>query len=1737
MISDFIDSMDYATSQSMRDAYVGSGHDSSWLSGWSYRKSFYVLRGSEDVSNFPLKILIGESSGSSGSEVHCEGHCLSSFDDIRITTSNGTTLVNYYVEFVTGTSPNRIATVWINIASLSTTPILLFLYYGNSGAASASNGTNVFPVFEDFEWGSSGNDLSTNGGSLVWTKNLGLATIDTSKSFYGTRSAMFPGAASTTNYHIPVTMSNAIAFSVRIYKETAVTNGPNIFFGNGSRWVNVWINASEAINFYYGSNYNTGYTITPDAWNLIELNNFNWESGTYDIWVNDSKIYTSATMGTGNNYTNAIGFRNEDTTVGNDIWFDSIIVKSFSKILPITRLYSPEQTSGNIIVTAETSVVYSGISSLKGFAPQTTALNKTLVRSIPSFDLTYCHKITGRIRSNRTGSNIKLGFYDAGGVTNEITPNILNADTWQLFEYDIHRISAANKDAITQMILTIVNADADNTFYLDNIQYHTQDLTPVYSWISGFKYRKPFTVSRASGYLDNYAISITVGQNSYVTGTTINCSPSCKYDFSDIRFTNFLGQNLPYYIESITNTTIGPYATVWIKVDSIELYEVILYLYFGNTSATSESIASVLDGYSAASPLPTIVTIGDLENYREDDLGSYKDSTTKLLVEFNETIGSTSFIDSSFINNSITGASGGTPSISSNLRVGTVSGTGFAISNAVTPPFGKYSAYFPQTGGLFLSQYPEFMFRAEDFTIDFWIYPTLIDGNPRGIMGMRYSYNNEHCWSMFITQDYMFFDYTTNGSSEVYVKAAPPKINMWSHIAIVRKSNYIKIYLNGYLSGVSANIGSTALWTMTDTTFQFSIGVASPNTAWNTTYTYKGYLKEFRINRSAVWTSDFTPSNAPYSVDANTALLMHFESDYIDYACSVAPYKGNSSPLVLGLNGSQSIYAPDSDNWNFGSSPFTVDLWIQLITFKNTRKFLQQWTSTDYFMPHVGTHEFWSGQRSGNVDKSLGIVTPLPMISEGEWHHLALVRENKCVTKFYLDGKLTAYSTSIWTFSDISYNFYIGGYNTQSVNFRGFLKYVRVSKGFARWINNFTPNNIDYGSITSYYLDSENGSDTNPGISWNTSWRTIKYGALTLLSAGSTVKIAKSPDPVSIGNATWTHKSSTVTLENQSVPLIYNIDGCDSGWIASANITVSYDTGARKEGTAALSLYIGSTSVTGKLAYKTLSTPINLSAYRALSFWYSDAVGISSNNKVKICLCSDISGNTIVDTFYVQNPNNATSLGWTPRYVNKGSVLGNSIQSIAIYVEINPGYRTLYFDNIMACNDFSLLSLISKQDVNGEYEAWYSIRSIVGSIITLDQNSLSNYLTPKGYYGTGGTFITYRREPFIISNSDAFHPQSSGVENNPINFYGGWDTNLNTQNGQTYIDGLGLNTNGIVYNTQSYTKMTNINPVRGYKGFTITGNNNELSFECSANNNTNGLSVTGNYNSCVGNFLNNNGFDSALLNISGNCNTIDIKQLLSGGIGITTGGYGNRIIFDIIANMFHATNSGIVVNSSLNKFFGGAIKDSAALGILLNTTTGSNWFYDILMQSNVVDIQSNNTAYGIQYFVGCTLQSVTPFKDNGIVYDSECRFIKQSGNVNSSNIYKSGGTVSSQETIRYTGSGIAWKISPTSTSIITKYIPLIMPLAKIAVMANAQVTVSAWMRRTDAGIVGKLVCPEKQIAGVLNEVSASLTDVGGWQQLSIQFTPTETGVVEIQVYAYGGTTYSVYVDDLTVSQG
>jgi len=74
------------------------------------------------------------------------------------------------------------------------------------------------------------------------------------------------------------------------------------------------------------------------------------------------------------------------------------------------------------------------------------------------------------------GAGIVIIKYPTSSETlvSEITPNITNVDQWQTIRWNISNIANQIKNNITILKITIINADTENTFYIDNFNIFPQ---------------------------------------------------------------------------------------------------------------------------------------------------------------------------------------------------------------------------------------------------------------------------------------------------------------------------------------------------------------------------------------------------------------------------------------------------------------------------------------------------------------------------------------------------------------------------------------------------------------------------------------------------------------------------------------------------------------------------------------------------------------------------------------------------------------------------------------------------------------------------------------------------------------------------------------------------------------------------------------------------------------------------------------------------------------------------------------------------------------------------------------------------------------------------------------------------------------------------------------------------------------------------------------------------------------
>jgi hypothetical protein len=716
-------------------------------------------------------------------------------------------------------------------------------------------------------------------------------------------------------------------------------------------------------------------------------------------------------------------------------------------------------------------------------------------------------------------------------------------------------------------------------------------------------------------------------------------------------------------------------------------------------------------------------------------------------------------------------------------------------------------------------------------------------------------------------------------------------------------------------------------------------------------------------------------------------------------------------------------------------------------------------------------------------------------------------------------------------------------------------------------------------------MDPTNGNDANDGSSFALRFKTFTSGATAArIAPGDVIRVMRSPNPTSAGiNATFTNKSITVSLASALNVLITN---CDSAWTASANVTCTADTAVFRTATGAAKQAIAAGFTTGKVAYFDLGSNQDYSAYQGITFWYLCSANTAAN-VFSIRLCSDATGDVTVDNLAITFSVIANQ--WVPVHIDKGSALGASIRSIALYADVDPGTVNVNLDNInttkaVGADCLTHLTLIGKN--SGVNENWFAVRSINGTTVLIDAspNNTSSLLTQsRGYSGTTETVPLYLRlchtTAFSTAGQFASIVQDSGTAGNVITFSGGWDTtDMTTQDGETWFDGRTGVLVGLSLNARSYINFEKCHWTRYDQGISTSGSNN-IRF----------LGTTYLSHNLTANLYMVNGFDNYFEKMVLDCSSIygvyfgnnyrlEFGELLSRGTGAANlaenGISFNQPCTGIKINTLTIQNCdshGVSYNVSTPNTdisIGTlVIKDCGGTGMFIGDLSQAKWRIGTvtitdnslfaLSLSGAADIvigsltTSGNTSgcisvpNEIQYMDIAILQSsiaeatkvAVTAPGTSIWGPAYLRFENYLGVANDHRIFVAGGDVGmivSETTVRHTASGVAWKISPKNAFWVSSF-PLEFPVGRVWVQAGVSKTISLWMRRTNTALTGRLVVRLPGGSHV-TDVSSSIT-VGAdtWEQVSVNFTPTLSGIAKIEAHAFGGTTHSLYVDDLSVS--
>ena len=359
------------------------------------------------------------------------------------------------------------------------------------------------------------------------------------------------------------------------------------------------------------------------------------------------------------------------------------------------------------------------------------------------------------------------------------------------------------------------------------------------------------------------------------------------------------------------------------------------------------------------------------------------------------------------------------------------------------------SGYFDGSGdSLTIADNVALQLGSGDFCIEWWMYPTGAGGNP--IMwgegsGGGGNYFNIH------------YNISGNGKIQVFIDALSGSAvmesgvlsaNTWTHVAVTRSGSTFRLFINGTEVATYSNAGSV-------NSGPLNIGSS-----------YAGYISDSRtVKGSAVYTSNFTPPTAPLTAITNTSLLLNFTNAGIFDSAMMNDLEtaGNaqvSTSIVKYGTGSMAfdgtgdyLLAPSTPNFAFNAGEFTVEMWLYpTASFGSGGVNIVGVNSSGGGLFVGGTNKIaWNLFGTGDLVAFSNFTSSYNNV----WTHVAYTRSGS-TGRLFINGVLQATGTDSTNYT-VTSNFAIGAAYNGNQPYTGYLDDLRITKGAARYISNFTP--------------------------------------------------------------------------------------------------------------------------------------------------------------------------------------------------------------------------------------------------------------------------------------------------------------------------------------------------------------------------------------------------------------------------------------------------------------------------------------------------------------------------------------------------------------------------------------------------------------------------------------------------------------------------------------------------------
>lgn len=377
------------------------------------------------------------------------------------------------------------------------------------------------------------------------------------------------------------------------------------------------------------------------------------------------------------------------------------------------------------------------------------------------------------------------------------------------------------------------------------------------------------------------------------------------------------------------------------------------------------------------------------------------------------------------------------------------------------------------------------------YTIEFWVKPYYTNSLGR-IISTRGGSGTDG-WEIYTggctgtpCRGTLGMSHGQNSGTSVISATTVLTKDVWNHVAITGDGTTRRLFVNGTIvasGGVVNVLGSSINQPLT-------IG-RSANAAYGEWF--PGEIDEFTVLKGeARYTTNFTAPTAPYNGEGNTKLLLHADGTNgsttitdesitartvtVAGNASISTVQNKFGGSAISLDGTGDYLSVGSSSDFALGSTFTAESFVYptgmsadgygsyLFDFRGS-------SANNWVLGMINSGGALKMYACGNLS---GCVTGTITVSLNTWHHLAYVYSGNVIT-IYLDGVLDG--TLSKTFSQAASSLIIGAKSTGAQEYiTGYLDDIRITKGIARYTENFTPSvsaftdNSGYPTSQAYYV-------------------------------------------------------------------------------------------------------------------------------------------------------------------------------------------------------------------------------------------------------------------------------------------------------------------------------------------------------------------------------------------------------------------------------------------------------------------------------------------------------------------------------------------------------------------------------------------------------------------------------------------------------------------------------------------